>query len=244
MAVVRGPWERLVSGFVGKMYNTYGGSCGDGQGGGNETCFRDNFMARYDPALPEEPFVKFLTAFLSSPDAELNTHFLSQANQCLREGRKFDLVVDLSDREGLDRISLRMGANSSQLFSTVMSGKYSKNTTEWHTTWCWRGCAAHVELIERVRTRLGADVTAIKALTGIDYGASFDKAVALCTSQDSLCHDEEQYLFRHDEQTWHEADFRISNEKGGDFEFWDNYRNDRQRGGADALQPAEEPNSR
>ena len=48
MAVVRGPWERLVSGFVGKMYNTYGGSCGDGQGGGNETCFRDNFMARYD----------------------------------------------------------------------------------------------------------------------------------------------------------------------------------------------------
>ena len=50
--------------------------------------------------------------------------------------------------------------------------------------------------------------------------------------------------FRHDEQTWHEADFRISNEKGGDFEFWDNYRNDRQRGSADALQPAEEPNSR
>ena len=77
------------------------------------------------PRSPEQP--RLLVPPLGPPPAT------SQANQCLREGRKFDLVVDLSDREGLDRISLRMGANSSQLFSTVMSGKYSKNTTEWHT---------------------------------------------------------------------------------------------------------------
>jgi hypothetical protein len=194
MVIVRGPWERFVSGFTDKLYADVGGSCA-----GDEECFRGRFMPGfYDSKKKEDPFVKFIEAYLKTPDDQLNTHFLPQTSQCLRHDHRWTAAADLSDAEGLDRISLAMNGGSHQTkMSAVMAGKYDRKSTAWKATWCWEGCRKHAGLIEKVRERLQPDVDAIKALGLGDYGKSFDEAAEACRAKDTLCHGPPEHAEEH-----------------------------------------------
>lgn len=184
MVVVRGPWERLVSGFVDKFHEV----------GQNSTRFKQQFMDAFSLDSSVAPFTRFLTGIVDTPsDDQLNDHWRPQAAGCLRFGRTWDLAVDLGDEPSLDTLALAMGATSTahNNFSGVMAGQYEPSRKK--SDWCWEDCAsAGSHLIKKVQARYAADVEAIRAAGLKDYDASFDAAVHTCKREGRLCHGDSQ----------------------------------------------------
>ena len=179
MVVVRGPWERLVSGFVDKFQEV----------GQNSTLFQQQFMNKFSLDSSVEPFTRFLQGIVDTPsDDQLNDHWRPQAAGCLRFGRTWGVAVDLSDSPSLDTLALAMGAASAaHNFTSVMAGKYHRSRKK--PDWCWEDCESAVpHLIRKVQKRYAADIEAIRAAGLKDYGASFDAAVHTCKHQGKLCH--------------------------------------------------------
>lgn len=178
MVVVRGPWERLVSGFVDKFHEV----------GQNSTLFKQQFMNAFSLDSSVEPFTRFLQGLVDTPsDDQLNDHWRPQAAGCLHFGRRWTLAVDLSDAPSLDKLALAMGATSAaHNFTAVMAGKYHKSRTK--PDWCWENCASAGPLIRKVQKRYNPDIEAIRAAGLKDYGASFDASVHTCKREGKLCH--------------------------------------------------------
>lgn len=179
LVVVRGPWERLVSGYVDKFM----GSCSS-----NEVHFTQRYMPHFSGNASRHPFERFLQGLLDTKDRGLDPHFQPQTYNCLREPRAWTLAADLSEPSSLDLLSRLMGAQPDQAFSKVMPGAYDA-VGGVASQWCWEGCGqTHATwLIRAVQERFADDITAIKRLGGKDYAASFDTAVAICAAQGRLC---------------------------------------------------------
>lgn len=181
LVVVRGPWERLVSGYVDKFM---------GASGSNEGHFMQRYMPRFSGNTSRHPFERFLQGLVNTHDRGLDPHFQPQTYHCLREPRAWALVADLSEPSSLDLLSRVMGAQPSQTFSKVMPGAYGAESGKGAASqWCWEGCGQmHATwLIRAVQERFADDITAIKRLGGKDYASSFDAAIATCAAQGRLC---------------------------------------------------------
>lgn len=81
----------------------------------------------------------------------------------MRTPRSWGFAADLSDAASLDRLSHAMGARGADNMSSVMAGSY-RGRRGGAPDWCWRGCEPHVPLIEAVRQRFTADITALRRL--------------------------------------------------------------------------------
>tara|TARA_B110001452_G_scaffold67890_1_gene54658 strand:+ start:3252 stop:4529 length:1278 start_codon:yes stop_codon:yes gene_type:complete len=182
LVVVRGPWERLVSGYVDKFM---------GASSSNEESFTQRYMPKFSANASLHPFERFLQGLVDTKDRGLDPHFQPQTYHCLREPRKWTLAADLSVPSSLDAMSKVMGAQPSQTFSKVMPGAYgAESDSGVASQWCWEGCGEPhaTSLIRRVQERFADDITAIKRLGGKDYTATFDAAVAACASHGRLCY--------------------------------------------------------
>eukprot|EP00054_Salpingoeca_dolichothecata_P016785 m.99011 g.99011 ORF g.99011 m.99011 type:complete len:372 (+) comp22148_c0_seq1:69-1184(+) len=165
-AVVRHPWDRLVSAFRSK----YEGECHMGR-----ECFQAHFWVPIDITKKEpltfHEFVVALAEKFRQNVNKVNVHFRPQHMLCELDSIPYDYIVDLLDPEHTDFVSKKMGFNVT--FREATRERYEKTRSEGY----YKGRTRTVHHCTLETVALAAELYRVDAKL---LGYSFDRAYESC----------------------------------------------------------------